>query len=247
MFSKRFLLACLLFALAACRPAAVIPTLPAQVIWQAQLTPSLRWLGPLLNQCTREHPTVGLLVSESTIREMNTAQADFSLRWGEPSAGAGAAFILGPIEWVLVANKSNPVTEIAKVDLARLFSGEVSSWSDLKDCKGCAALKTRAIPYIYAAGDDARTGFDLLFPAQPARPPTAILAPDAQAVADAVRQEPGALGFIPVSLVDSNLKRLNVTGSGNAMRVPLTVIIHGEASAEQNAWLVCLQTRLKSP
>lgn len=233
--------------MAACQPAAAIPTLPAQVIWQAQLTPSLRWLGPLLNQCTRELPTVGLLVSESTIREMSTAQADFSLRWGEPSAGAGAAFILGQIEWVFVVHKSNPVTEITKADLARLFSGEVSGWSDLKECKGCAAMSIRAVPYIYAVGDDARTGFDLLFPAQPARPATAILAPDAQAVADAVRKETGALGFIPASLVDSNLKRLNVTGSGSSMRVPLTVIINGEASAEQKAWLVCLQTRLKLP
>lgn len=247
MFFSRFLSILVLLFLASCQPAVVQPTPPAQEIWQVQITPSLRWLGQSMNQCARELPQVGLLVFETAAQEMDSSGADFSLRWGEPVPGRNTSLILGQIAWSFIVHKSNPVTEIGKADLERIFNGTATSWSDLKECKSCSSVKNPLIVFLYAVADDARTGIDFLFPGLPARLSTAILAPDAQSILEAVRQESGAIGFIPALLGDASVKKLNVTGlSPQNFQVPLMASVKSVDEVKK-AWLLCLQTRLKNP
>ncbi|MCV2863751.1 phosphate ABC transporter substrate-binding/OmpA family protein [Defluviimonas sp. WL0075] len=129
--------------------------------------------------------------------------------------GAGMGNMVAPTQEYIVAvdglvvivNPENEVETLNVQDLARIFSGEYTNWSQL----GGVDLPITVVSP--PEGSDSSAVLDAqIFGASPRpRPDSAIIVEDNTAVAAAVNQEPGAIGFVgfafergakPVTLVN---------------------------------------------
>ncbi len=244
----KHILALVILALAACQPAIDTSTLPVPETWRVQITPALRWLGPVLNECTRQVPGVALLYDEEPVSSLNLGKADFAFSLAEPVEGAAYSAVLGQVGAVVIVNPANPVAQLEQASLEAMFNGKIITWSDLpqQDCPGCTAPAQSEIrPYVYAAGDDFGQGISDLFPGLSQRLPAAILAPDPEALRQAVAADPQAVGFIPTPVVDSSVRVVRLSNAPVAsLRIPLLLSSQAEPAGIKRSWVLCIQDNL---
>ncbi len=128
---RKYLLPLVILAMAACQPAINTATLPAPETWRVQVTPALRWLGPVLNECTRQVPGVALLYDEEPVSALDPGKADFIFSLAELAEGAGYTAVLGQVGVVAIVNPANPVTQLQQASLEAIFNGKITAWGDL--------------------------------------------------------------------------------------------------------------------
>ncbi len=242
------MLALAILALSACQPALDTSTLPAPETWQVQVTPALRWLGPVLNECTRQVPGIALLYAEEPASALDLKKADFAFSLAKPVDGAGYSAVLGQVGAAVIVNPANPVAQVEQASLEAIFNGKITTWRELpeEDCPGCAAQPVSQVkPYVYAAGDDFGQGLSDLFPGLSQRLPAAILAPDPQAVRQAVAADPSAVGFVPSPVVDSSVRTVKISDPPpDGLRIPLLLSTQAEPAGMKRSWVLCIQNHL---
>ena len=137
--------------------------------------------------------------------------------WAAPLAVDGLAFIV---------NRLNPVANISTDDLRRLMTGQIVDWSEL----GAPALPI--IPQTFPAASDLYLEVQRMLTGAINITGNAKLALNAGAMLDAVAKESGAIGFVPLSLVDGRVKRLAIDGAApdaaamSELRYPLRSTIY---------------------
>jgi hypothetical protein len=243
--ARKFILVLGMLAAAACQPAINTVTLPAPKTWKVQVTPALRWLGPIFNECTRQVPGIALLYDEEPPSALDLSNTDFTFSFSEPVNGAGYTAVMAQVGLAVIVNPANPISQLDTNSLAAIYSGKVVAWGELpaQDCPDCKTSPENPIkPYVYAEGDDLGRGFSDLFPGLPQRLPTAILAPDPQAVRQAVAADPQAVGYIPMPVVDSSVRAVNISDfAAGGMRIPLLLSTQAEPEGAQRSWVLCIQ------
>ncbi len=246
--TRKFFLALVILALAACQPVINTSTLPPPETWRVQVTPALRWLGPVLNECTRQVPGIALLYDEESVSSLDLGKADFALSLGEPVEGAAYSAVLGQVGVVVIVNPANPVAQLERASLEGIFNGKIVTWGDLpqQDCPECtSAEKSEIRPYVYAAGDDFGQGLSDLFPGLSQRLPAAILAPDPEAVRQAVAADPQAVGFIPAPVLDSSVRAAKLSDApADSLRIPLLLSTQAAPAGMKRSWVLCIQQNL---
>lgn len=109
----------------------------------------------------------------------------------------GAEHIIGLDGLAIITDTKNPLTQLAIPDLVKIFSGEVTNWSEL----GGANLPIK----VYARDENSGTWDSfksmVLDPAKASLVMTAKRIESSTALSDAVAQEPGAIGFIGLPYV----------------------------------------------
>ncbi len=246
--SRKILLVLIVLVLAACQPEINTTTLPAPEVWRVQVTPALRWLGPVLNACTRQVPGIALLYDEEPVSALDLAKADFVFSLTQPVPGAGYSAVLAQVEAVVIVNPANPVEQLSTANLEAIYTGKMDAWSDLRqlDCPECTLPDASKIkPYVYGEGDDFGRGFSDLFSALTQRLPSATLAPDPEAVRQAVAADPQAVGYVPVQVVDSSVRAVKISDSPAAgLRLPLLLSTQAEPAGVKRSWALCVQQNI---
>lgn len=226
--------------LSACQP--VIQTLtppPPPEIWQVQVTPTLRWLGPIFQQCAAGLPGANLLVSERPASLLDPQKADFAFQWGERQNPAAFTAVVGQDNLVVVVNHGNPIETVTIEEARGLFDGTINQWETLdnnsKDFSGIVQA------YVYATGDDVQTAAGWI-----SSGPAAILAPDPAAVRSTVAAERYSISYIPERWLDASVKALVIEGSEpGQLRRPLLAMSAQEPQGTRRIWLMCVQDKLK--
>lgn len=233
----------LFFVLGACTPA--LPTPPPAAppaTWQVQVTPSLAWLAPHINRCAAEQPAVNLVLLERPTPSLDLTSADILLRWGAPASLASPAVVLGEDELVFIVHPTNPLTQLALVDLRALLGGKITTWETLAP----AATKDPLKVYFFPAGEDAQQALVNALPDLSTNRETGWLAPDPAAVRQTVASTPSAIGYIPHRWLDASIKALSISGlSATSLRQPVLAITRATPTEAQKTWLACLQTAFK--
>ena len=114
--------------------------------------------------------------------------------------GAGAGNMVSPDQeyiiavdgLVVIVNPENKLASIGVQDLARIFSGEYSNWSQL----GGEDLPITLVSTPADSDTNAVLNARIFGDAPPARPIGTVTVDDDTAVAAAVNQEPGAIGLV---------------------------------------------------
>ena len=105
-----------------------------------------------------------------------------------------------------IVHRSNPLTAISRLDLRRIYTGELRNWKGL----GGADLEIEVLQR-----DDTSGTFevwqDLVMDKQAAVPPLLVRNSNAAVVA-AVANNPGAIGYISLSFLSAGIKPLSVDG-----------------------------------
>lgn len=244
MWSSRARLVLIGWALlvqAGCQPVlSTLPAAPTPVIWRVNITPALRWFGPLFQKCAAENPGVGLVLQERSAASPETGVVDFSFQWGERLPAAPYTALVANEELAVIVHPGNPNNTLTAAALLGLFGAQSDLWKEA--CPTCAAgfdglLQT----YGYAAGEDVQAAAGWIQPG-----PRTRLAPDPEAVRQAVAKDPYALGFVPAHWVDGTVKRVKLEGAvPGPLQQPILVSAPAEPQGSQRSWLVCVQDQVR--
>lgn len=226
--------------LTACMPATPQP-LPTLQLWQAQFTPSLRWIGPALNLCTRQQPGIALSIDERPAQALNPAQADFTLRWGAPEPLKGYAVVIATDELVVIVHPDNPLDSLDLSEIKAIFTGKTQSWSAF--IKGNSG---RIQVWTEADGSDVQQVFQSNLLQQPLTNPFAHLAPDPMAMRQSVGSDLTAIGYLPRRWLDSTVRAVQIKKiSAASLRQPILVMRETGPQGAQKDWLLCLPSVLR--
>jgi hypothetical protein len=234
-------------ALGGCQPDISTATLASPEVWRVQVSPALRWLDADFHACTETLPGVTLLYSEKPAGSLDPAQADFTISL-EQANGAGYTAILGQSELALIVNPSNPLSQLSLADLQTIFNGKVTAWAELakSSCLQCSDSSMKAIqPYVYAPGDEVGQVIQNLVPGVAARQANALLAPDPQAVRQAVAGDLQAVGLIPAFWLDRTVKVVTISDPpANGLNFPILFSAAAEPAGAKLSWLLCVEKQI---
>lgn len=231
-----------LLVAAACAPAAPAPTPQAtpQPLW-VSYSPALRPLQAALHVCALEDERIALFVEE--VPASAGAKGELRLWWGAPPAGKHA-YQLGWDELVAVVHPENPLEKLDIQVLEQIMSGVTNSWEGIAQLEGVqnAWAGGEIQVWTYPSGDELRQVFDQALSGREIVYSFAWLAPDPQAMREAVANEPSAVGYLPASWLDSSVKALKIEPSApEGLRQPLLLLSDGEPQAAPRAFAACLQ------
>jgi hypothetical protein len=232
---RKYFLLLGLFCLIACGAPPDATPVPTPEPVRVAYTPALRPLRDVLTRCIINHPEMALyLVEVSPSRGIQ--EADILLRLGYPPEGGYVAQI-GWESIVVIVNGDHPVTSLSAEELSFLFSGRVSRWED----------GTPVHVWIYPEGDDTRQVFDAVILNGLRVTPEAQLAPDPQAMLEAVSGDPLAIGYLPQRWLPGasiSIVRLNQE-LADSLRQPVLSLSSREPDGAARPLLFCLQASLQ--
>ena len=118
--------------------------------------------------------------------------------WAAPLAVDGIAIIVNP---------TLPLDELQIDQLRGLFAGAIANWSEV----GGPAIEVA--PISPPAGADSYLELERVLTGAGGISGKARLAPNFEAMLEMVAEEPGAIGYLPLSSVDNRVKALSVNGA----------------------------------
>jgi hypothetical protein len=231
--------------LAACQPQT--PTAaPTLQTWQVARDTNLAWMGNAMSDCLVSSPATTLSLQEAPLSEMIDLQSDINLVWGNPQDVYEYQYTLGWDEWVIIVHSNNSIDSLTTSQVRSVLAGKTRNWNklipELKE-KEEIALEL----WVYPPADEAQAWLRSALGNSSTLPANARLAPGAQAMLEAVTASENALGFIPARWAAPSVKIVPVSDlAEGALRQPIVATLPA-LTADQQAWLACLQTSLAVP
>lgn len=222
-------------------PVGSLPPIPQPV--RVALSPALRPLWVELQSCAAANPQMTLFLEEIPAQSLGSANADIAIQLGV-SDKPGYTTLLGEESIVVILNANIPAQGITFVTVQALYRGET----------GIILLADGGTIEIsvwgYPAGDDTRKVFDAAVLENAPLVKTAWLAPDPQAMLEAVAENKGAIGYLPRSWlgnVNSEFAEkiivieLNAE-TANELHTPVIASTLQEPQGVARTLLACVQT-----
>jgi hypothetical protein len=207
-------------------------TTTSATVLTVEYTPSLSWLRPALNQCATQW-NVELLTYEAPADVLDFSNG-IALRWGAPLSVAGAASQINTDNLAIIVNPKNNIKSLSLADLQAIFQGATTNWNN--------DASTPIQVWIYSGTDDVETVFRSLV--QPSRISIqAHLAPDPEAMRQAVAADPNAIGFLPAHWLDSSIKAVTIDGLSSTAQ-PILALTSSTPKGITRSWLLCLQSAI---
>lgn len=212
---------------------------------------SLAWMEPAFSSCADTLKTAGLVTHALPTSQFDLTQSDVILHLGAPETLALPSVQLGEERIALTVNFNNPLKALTPNLARKVFSGEITRWSDLAAaCPECFAGDLASsvgdqpiLLNFYAADEDLQQIFDngLMTSQAPARS-QALLIPDTAAMAETLTNKVNAIGILPAHMIKDNLKEVSLADFDNAVfEKPILAITNTSPDGALRTWLGCLQ------
>ncbi|QUL99005.1 MAG: phosphate ABC transporter substrate-binding protein [Candidatus Fermentithermobacillus carboniphilus] len=147
----------------------------------------------------------------------------------------------------VIVNPKNPIRELSIRDLRAIFSGEITDWGQLIGAGERGDFRGRIHVVSREEGSGTRGAFDEMIMEGREVTARAIFQDSNGSVKETVAQDPMAIGYISLGLVDRNVKPLSIDGvaptienckSGKyALVRPFLVVTKGEVRPEVREFL----------
>lgn len=116
-------------------------------------------------------------------------------------------YIIGKEGIVIAINNQNNVNDLNKTQIKDIFSGKIRNWKDV----GGPNLEIHVI--TREAGSGTRSAFENIIMGKDTKIRNdAIVQSSTESVKQAVRQDPGAIGFVSLATLTSDVKALQIEG-----------------------------------
>ena len=238
-----------------CQPlTATIPPTP-QII-HVQLTPALNSWSSILNACALALPGTGLVVDEAPASNLNPATVDFSLRFGLPAVSpqktpvTNSPLILATDEVAVIVNPDNPVNQLAPETITAIFNGQISQWKPLIPGNQNPQPTDTSIDiqvWSFPQGDDIRQVFIAAFLKSNSLASKTHLAPDPNAMLEAISQDPTAIGYILASQLQASVQAVKIDGEpSSSLEQPVLAYTSNAPQGQVRQMLLCLQEKKSS-
>jgi hypothetical protein len=233
-----------IFLLTACTPDFLYATpLPTSEIWQIYYSSALRPLLPHLNLCTMQQSHIGIAVTEYSVFEGTLDNIDILLHWGPNDRIQGNASIIGMDEISVVIHPENPMMQISPDQLLGIYKGETQFWEQLIKVGNEFSGEIRV--WTYPDEDPIRDIFESDLLDSDVYNPFALIAPNPEAMLQALSNDRLAFGFLPRIWLDTSVHELQVDGfQQGALSVPILAFTSVEFQENHLSWLKCLEDYL---
>lgn len=243
---KQLLLLGIALLLAACGTPDVStpgPTPQAiEVVYPAAISP---WADKLA-ECAATDPAIALYFTQSLKSGANFDSEKVILRWGQPSQEDESSYIsqVGWEQVIVVVNHDNAVVNLTTSELRSIFSGQTTQWDD----NSANQLQVWVLP----AGNPTRVIFDQAVMTSSLLTTEAMLAPDPQAMLEAISSDVNSIGFLaekqyllgnPTTTSKVRLVQLEEMLK-DKFRQPVLAITPSEPQGAVRELVVCLQASL---
>lgn len=225
---------CLMLVGCSTPPTATIPPSPQPL--RILLPPALEPVREALNICAQEHPEIALFTDSRSEIENLTAD-DIAIWWGDPPSKVSEAFQLENDQLVIIVNRENPIKELTTNQLTNLFSGRIEDWSEISDYQQPVLVWTFAgenqLGLVLKSAILEQADFSLL----------SYFVPTPDEMLEAVKEQPGAIGFVPRSWLDSEVSVIEVDrDTSTRLTRPLLALTKGKPSRAALIVIDCLQS-----
>lgn len=122
---------------------------------------------------------------------------DESSLWGAPIGQDGIA---------VVTYRGNPVASLTVAQIRAIYQGRIANWSQV------GGSATAIIVVSREAGSGTRSAFERLIMGDRRTSQSARIAPSSVAVVASVARQPGSIGYVSMSYVDSSVQIIQVDG-----------------------------------
>jgi hypothetical protein len=241
---KRLLYAVLTIFLVSCstpeiRTPAPTPE-PIQVIYSPSLSP---WANKI-STCASKNPLIALYYNPSPIVDMNINLNSVVLQLGESSESVDNSS-LSQIGWeqiAVISNQERDLSQLTRSDLQSIYSGITKSWD------GDTGQPIQV--WVFPVEQAVRKYFDQAVLQSYPITTEARLAPDPDAMLQAISNDPNAIGYIPESIISSSdpalvskVKILQVDKSlQDELHQPVIAITKNKPEGLIRELLVCVQS-----
>ncbi len=161
----------------------------------------------------KEHPNVKIEVQGGgtsvglTDVSQGTAQIGMASETLTPNETQGLDnYTLGQDGIVAIVNNNNTVSAVTSAQLKGIFTGNTTNWSQVGGSNGKIDVIVREV------GSGTRVAFQALILNNSAYVSSAIVQTSTGAVAQAVSQDPNAIGFISFASLTNKVKALSING-----------------------------------
>ncbi len=217
--AKRTIVILSLAALASCRGPSALPTATPQIVPVRILATTGTY--PLLQDFAASYSSPGtLLVVTGTVANWQTVyaalqagQAPFALTSYLPPGLSLWAAEVARDGIVIVVHPGSQIPALTLDDLRRVFQGGVTSWAELGGPDLPVTVVSRE------AGADTRLAFENLVMAGWPTSPGAELALSSQGVIQRVAHEPGAIGYVSLSALDTQVSAVPLAAQPGSLPV----------------------------
>lgn len=134
------------------------------------------------------------------------AQVGMMSRELDPSEKELSAIVIAHDAIAVVVHPSNPVTNLTKDQVRKIFSGAISDWSQVGGKPGKIHVVSRE------EGSGTRGSFDEMVLGGEDVDPRAIVQDSNGAVRETVADDPNAIGYISLGIVDQRVKAVSIDG-----------------------------------
>ncbi len=239
------------------RPASIQPTSiqESKQSLTVSIDSALSWIIPDINQCSKS-----ILIKDIFYENPPDLSQDFnsdlllSLDNFNPfEKNNHQTYQIGTDQLVLISNKSNPMETATKKMVQKIYENRMPFWKDLQgECTTCFnskitdAINDKSINFwAYPAANPIQILF--IWSIMDGNPITlsAMIAPDPQAMREAVQINPTAIGFLPKSWVNDDIKVIEIEDMvKDELNLPILAIIKSMASQQLKDLLLCLQASI---
>jgi hypothetical protein len=233
---KRFILL-FAFLLAGCGSVAEHTPVPTRPIIRVAATPAVFPMVDALQICSGALADTALVVDEVPGGGVDPDRYDLTIRFAYPQESTEEAVLLVWDHVVLVVHSSNPIDSLSIAQWQAVFTGRVRNWKSVGGKQGPIQV------WVGTKGDEVRQAVDARLLGDAVVSPLAKIAPSPQAMLDAVRDDPGAVGYLVHSWRSDQVKtfdlgiELPVLAYSSTTNVPvaardLLICLQGESVQE---------------
>lgn len=244
LIMKRLVLLGMVFIITACGSPEESTPAPTQEAINILYPQALQaWANNLAN-CASTVPQVALYFTTSDTLITDLRPNDIELVFGQPNGIANQTY-LSQVGWeqaVVVVNSENSLSQLSNEELKAIFSGHAIKLEN-------GAEQSYQV-WVLPKGDPTRLIFDQAILLDQTITMDAMLAPDPDAMLEAISRNNGTIGYLPVSFLKTQdpsmtgkVKIVQIDSSVAAeLHQPVIAITSGEPMGLLRNLLVCLET-----
>ncbi|RPI26155.1 MAG: hypothetical protein EHM70_19305 [Chloroflexota bacterium] len=234
-----FVLIGMWIGLTACSELVTATPPPTLQVVRVTYPPALRPVSEALQTCVEANPHIALILNEAPVSASLDQVADLTLRMGFPGSSSvfvAAAAAIGQEEIVVVANRANSLNRLSVEDLAGLLTGRLENWGQIGGPDAPVEV------WVYPQGNELRDVFDGAVLSGESITTMAMVAPDPEAMLEAVAGSEGAIGYIPKAWISAEVRQVRVDEIQAKLIQPVLVLAESEPWDAPRTLLACLQT-----
>ncbi len=216
----------LIFLLAACTPSEEVIPVEEKPILNIIYNSNLETFRPNLEICAAENTK-----SFFNIRPyfQNSENVDLRIELGEPFELPEFSAQVGTDELTVILHKSNQ-SEIGFSEIQHIFSGRTINWDQEIEL---GEIQVWLLPMENIISQIIKNNIlgGVLFSSN------ALIAPGPEQIREAVSSDPAAIGFLPLSWVNSSVEFVDLK-----IEIPILALADAEPEEGLRDFVVCLQT-----